>query len=133
MDWLRGRIARGAVCGTKALASVLHNEGAAMFGWLRRKKISGRAKRRLMIALARAEEDILETHVANALAVMDALDNELSMGHALELYLEAMDLGEVRETIVAKRVLARLEEEEAGRMRAARASRYESDEDEEDE
>ncbi|MEO5511902.1 MAG: hypothetical protein ABIS27_14830 [Longimicrobiales bacterium] len=95
-----------------------------MFGWLRRKKISGRAKRRLMIALARAEEEILETHVVNALAVMDALENELSIGHALELYLEAMDLGEVRETIVAKRVLARLEEEEVGRMRAARKLRY---------
>ena len=104
-----------------------------MFGWMRRKKISGRAKRRLMIALARAEEEILETHVANALAVMDALDNELSMGHALELYLEAMDLGEVRETIVAKRVLARLEEEEAGRMRAARSSRYENDDEDDDE
>jgi hypothetical protein len=77
-----------------------------------------------MIALARAEEEILETHVANALAVMDALENELSIGHALELYLEAMDLGEVRETIVAKRVLARLEEEEVGRMRAARKLRY---------
>ncbi|MEO7672001.1 MAG: hypothetical protein ABIV28_07225 [Longimicrobiales bacterium] len=91
---------------------------------MRRKKISGRAKRRLMIALARAEEEILETHVVNALAVMDALENELSIGHALELYLEAMDLGEVRETIVAKRVLARLEEEEVGRMRAARKLRY---------
>ena len=31
-----------------------------MFGWLRRKKISGRAKRRLMIALARAEEELIE-------------------------------------------------------------------------
>jgi hypothetical protein len=100
-----------------------------MFGWMRKKKISGRAQRRLMIALARAEEDILETHVANALAVMDALEGELSMGHALELYIEAMDLGEVRETIVAKRVLARLEAEEAGRMRAARKLRYEDDDD----
>ncbi len=102
-----------------------------MFGWLTRKKISGRAKRRLMIALARAEEDILETHVSNALAVMDALDTEMSMGHALELYLEAMDLGEVRETIVAKRVLARLEEEEAGRMRAERKQRYLDEDDDE--
>lgn len=102
-----------------------------MFGWLTRKKISGRAKRRLMIALARAEEDILETHVSNALAVMDALDGEMSMGHALELYLEAMDLGEVRETIVAKRVLARLEEEEAGRMRAERKQRYLDEDDDE--
>ncbi len=95
-----------------------------MFGWMKKRKLSGRAQRRLMIALARAEEEILETHVANALAIMDALEGEMSMGHALELYLEAMDLGEVRETIVAKRVLARLEEEDVGRMRAARKLRY---------
>lgn len=98
-----------------------------MLGWFRKKKISGRAKRRLMIALARAEEDLIETHVVNALAVMDALDDELTMGHALELYLEAMDPGEPRGTIVAKRVLARLEEEEVGRMRAARKLRYVDD------
>lgn len=101
-----------------------------MFGWLKRKKISNRAQRRLMIALARAEEDLIETHVSNALAVMDALDEELSIGHALELYLEAMDPGEPRATIVAKRVLARLEEEEVGRMRAARKQRYIDDDDE---
>jgi hypothetical protein len=94
-----------------------------MLGWLKRRKISGRAKRRLMIVLARAEEEILETHVANALSVMDALEDELSMGHALELYLEAMDLGEVRETIVAKRVLARLEEEDATALRSPRSRR----------
>lgn len=95
-----------------------------MLGWLRRRKISGRANRRLMVALARAEEELIETHVMNALAVMDTLDEEMSMGHALELYLEAMDPGDPRATIIAKRVLARLEEEEAGRMRAARKLRY---------
>lgn len=103
-----------------------------MFGWLKKKKISNRANRRLMIALARAEEDLIETHVSSALAVMDALDEELSIGHALELYLEAMDPGEPRSTIVAKRVLARLEEEEVGRMRAARKLRYVIDEDDDD-
>ncbi len=63
---------------------------------------------------------------------MDALEDELTMGHSLELYLEAMDPGEVRSTIVAKRVLARLEEEEAGRMRSARKSRYIDEDDEDD-
>jgi hypothetical protein len=101
-----------------------------MFGWLKKRKISNRANRRLMIALARAEEDLIETHVSSALAVMDVLDEEMSIGHALELYLEAMDPGEPRSTIIAKRVLARLEEEEVGRMRAARRLRYDSDDDE---
>ena len=98
--------------------------GGVMLSWLRRKKISGRANRRLMVALARAEEELIETHVMNALAVMDTLEDEMSMGHALELYLEAMDPGDPRSTIIAKRVLARLEEEEAGRMRDARRRRY---------
>lgn len=107
-----------------------------MLSWLRRKKISGRANRRLMVALARAEEELIETHVMNALAVMDTLEDEMSMGHALELYLEAMDPGDPRSTIIAKRVLARLEEEEAGRMRDARRRRYmrvEEDDDLDDE
>ncbi|HEX6694815.1 MAG TPA: hypothetical protein VF035_08980 [Longimicrobiales bacterium] len=103
---------------------------------MRRKKISGRANRRLMVALARAEEELIETHVMNALAVMDTLEDEMSMGHALELYLEAMDPGDPRSTIIAKRVLARLEEEEAGRMRDARRRRnmrVEEDDDLDDE
>ena len=107
-----------------------------MLSWLRRRKISGRANRRLMVALARAEEELIETHVMNALAVMDTLEEEMSMGHALELYLEAMDPGDPRSTIIAKRVLARLEEEEVGRMRAARRRRYmrvEEDDDLDDE
>lgn len=107
-----------------------------MLSWLRRKKISGRANRRLMVALARAEEELIETHVMNALAVMDTLEDEMSMGHALELYLEAMDPGDPRSTIIAKRVLARLEEEEAGRMRDARRRRnmrVEEDDDLDDE
>ena len=102
-----------------------------MFGWLRRKRISGKGKRRLMIALARAEEELIETHVSNAIAVMDALEDEMTIGHALELYLEAMDPGEPRGTIVAKRVLARLEEDDAARMRAGRR-RYVDDDDDDD-
>ena len=84
-----------------------------------------------MIALARAEEDLIETHVANAFAVMDALEDEMTIGHALELYLEAMDPGEPRGTIIAKRVLARLEEEDVARMRASR-KRYVDEDDDDD-
>jgi hypothetical protein len=100
-----------------------------MFSWMKRRKISGGAKRRLMIALARSEDELIETHVSNALAVMEAVGEELTMGHALELYLEALDPGEPRSTIVARRVLARLEHVDTGRRRTTRKQRRAEGED----
>jgi len=83
-----------------------------MLGWLKgRRRLSEAADRRLLIALARAEEEIVRTHVQNALDVIDAVAGEMSMGRALELYLDELDLDEPHATIVAQRVLARLEEE----------------------
>jgi hypothetical protein len=63
------------------------------------------------VALARAEEELIETHVQNALDVVDAVASDMPIGRALELYLDALEPGEPRATIIAKRVLARLERE----------------------
>ena len=83
-----------------------------VLGWLRgRRRLSDAADRRLLIALARAEEEIVRTHVQNALDVVEAVAGEMSMGRALELYLDELDLDEPQATIVAQRVLARLEDE----------------------
>lgn len=83
-----------------------------LLGWLKgRRRLSEAAHRRLMIALARSEEEIVRTHVQNALDVIDAVADEMTMGRALELYLDELDLDEPQSTIVAQRVLARLEEE----------------------
>lgn len=88
-----------------------------MFGWLKRQRMDDRAKRRLLIALARAEEELVETHVRNALDVVDAVGGSLPISRVLELYLEALEPDEARATIVAKRALARLEREEMQRAR----------------
>jgi hypothetical protein len=76
-------------------------------------------KRRLVIALARAEEELNETHVKNALDLFDAVGEEIPLDRALEIYLDAVDLVEPRSSIVARRVMARLESGSA-RKRAAK-------------
>jgi hypothetical protein len=91
-----------------------------LLGWWRRRRLSESGKRRLWIALARAEEELVETHVRNALDLFDAVGQELPLDRALEIYLESVDLTEPRASIVARRVMARLE---AGASRARRAGR----------
>ncbi|CAN5666874.1 hypothetical protein BH23GEM9_BH23GEM9_31530 [soil metagenome] len=84
-----------------------------MLGWLRkRRRLSGASERRLMIALARAEEEVVRTHVQNALDVLDAVAREMPPGRALELYLDELDVEEPQATIIAQRVRARLEEDD---------------------
>lgn len=84
-----------------------------VMGWLmKRRRLSAAAERRLLIALARAEEEVVRTHVQNALDVIDAVEGEMKLGRALELYLEELDLDEPQSTIIAQRVLSRINEDE---------------------
>jgi hypothetical protein len=94
-----------------------------VFSWLKRQRMDEGARRRLLIALARAEEELIETHVQNALDVVEAVGDSLSIGRALELYLEALEPEEPRATIVAKRVLARLERDDLERARGRKRRR----------
>jgi hypothetical protein len=96
---------------------------AAVLGWLRRRRMSEGGRRRLVIALARAEEELVETHVRNALEVFEAVGEEMPLDHALELYLDTMDVVEPRASIVGRRVMARLEA--GARTRRGRSSRRE--------
>jgi hypothetical protein len=83
-----------------------------VMGWLRkRRRLSVAAERRLLIALARAEEEMVRTHVQGALDVIEAVSGEMKMGRALELYLDELDIDEPQSTIIAQRVLARLEDQ----------------------
>lgn len=83
-----------------------------VMGWLtKRRRLSPAAERRLLIALARAEEEIVQAHVQNALDVIDAVDGEMKLIRALELYLDELELDEPQSTIIAQRVLARLKED----------------------
>jgi hypothetical protein len=79
--------------------------------------MSEAGRRRLVIALARAEEDLVEVHVRNVLELFDAVGDEVPFDRALELYLDSMDVAEPRASIVGRRVMARLE---AGPARSGR-------------
>ena len=78
-----------------------------MFDWLRRRRLSNEAKRKLLIAAARAEEAIVETHVANVLDLLEALRDEVDVDRALELYMEMLPMDEHVSATVTNRVLAR--------------------------
>lgn len=99
-----------------------------MFRWVKRHRLGRGAQRRLLVALARSEEELIETHVQNALDVIEAVAEDLAVGRALELYLDALEPGEPRSSIIAKRVLARLENDAELRMRRRRRAGDEEDE-----
>jgi len=80
-----------------------------MFNWLLRRRLSGETRRKLLIAAARSEEAIVDTHVANALELLEDLGDDVDLDRALELYLEMMGLVEPVSITVTNRVLARLE------------------------
>lgn len=78
-----------------------------MFDWLRRRRLSNEAKRKLLIAAARAEEAIVETHVTNVLDLMALLGTEVDVDRGLELYHEMLPMDEHISATVTNRVLAR--------------------------
>jgi hypothetical protein len=76
--------------------------------FFRRRRLSEEGQKRLVVALARAEETIIETHVANALDVIEAVGDEMPLDRALEVYLEALEENEQRAELIARRVLSKL-------------------------
>ncbi|MFO7260261.1 MAG: hypothetical protein DIU52_003840 [bacterium] len=96
-----------------------------MLGWLRRwRRRDDAGRKRLLIALARAEEALIETHVENVLDVFEAVGDQIPLDRLLDIYLDAMEPREPRATIIARRVLARLESgDDAPGTRPGRPSR----------
>ena len=80
-----------------------------MFNWLRRRRLSATARKRLLLVAARAEEAIVETHVANVVDLLEAVGDEVDLDRGLELYAEMMSLDDALVTTVTNRVLARVE------------------------
>jgi hypothetical protein len=76
--------------------------------FFRRRRLSEEGQKRLVVALARAEEAIIEAHVANALDVIEAVGDEMPLDRALEIYLEALEENEQRAELIARRVLSKL-------------------------
>ena len=80
-----------------------------MFNWIRRRRLSGAVRKRLLLVEARAEEALVETHVNNLLDLLTTLDGEIELDHALDLYAQMVSLEESRIPTVSNRLLARLE------------------------
>ena len=94
-----------------------------MLNWFRRRRLSASARKRLLLVAARAEEALIETHVANLLDLLRALDGEVDLERALEIYAEMMSLDETMGANVATRLMARLEKPKAKKARSGRRYR----------
>jgi hypothetical protein len=80
----------------------------AIFGRVRR-RIRGRVhedlRHRISLAAARAEDDLFNTHVANALIFARALSEEVPLHEAMDLYLDVMAIPEGVSGVVFNRAL----------------------------
>ena len=86
-----------------------------MLDWLRRRRLSAEAKRKLLIVAARSEEAVIETHVANVLDMLEILGDEVDVDRALEFYAEMLPMDEHVAATVANRVIARHDTPRTGR------------------
>jgi hypothetical protein len=88
--------------------------GRSLFGQLRhrlRGRVNEDLRRRIEFVAARAEVALLHTHVDNALHFVDLLDNETNERHAIELYLDALDVRDAIAEVVYYMCLARMADE----------------------
>jgi hypothetical protein len=80
-----------------------------MLNWFRRRGLSPEARRRMMIVAARSEEALIETHVDNAVELLEALGDEVDLDRGIELYEETLGLPPQLADAVKTRVLARID------------------------
>ena len=79
-----------------------------VFDFFKRRRLSEEGEKRLVVALARAEERVIEAQVECALDVIEAVGEEMQLERVLEVYLEALEENPQRAEIIARRVLSRL-------------------------
>jgi hypothetical protein len=76
-----------------------------------RRKMEPAAERRLRLALARAEEAIVRSHVDNALMFVDVLAEDMTFDRAIDAYVREMSIPEPLASTVATRTLVVLGQE----------------------
>jgi hypothetical protein len=76
----------------------------------RRQRRTEEIERMTMLGLARAEENVIETHVENAIGFIALLDGQLPLDRATQQYLGAVGLAGGRAQTVFQRTMARLAE-----------------------
>lgn len=75
------------------------------------RKLEPAAERRLRLALARAEEAIVRSHVDNALMFVDVLAEDMPFDRAIDTYVREMAIPEPLASTVATRTLVVLGQE----------------------
>ena len=101
--------------------------------WLKRvfpesifsRKLEPAAERRLRLALARAEEANIRSHVDNALMFVDVLSEDLTFDRAIDAYIREMAIPEPLASTVATRTLVVLGQELVPYRRRAQAAEEE--------
>lgn len=77
-----------------------------------RRRIRGRVetdlRQRINLAAARAEDDLFEKHVANALEFARTLSSEVPLHEAVDLYLEIMSVPDGVSDVIFNRALSRV-------------------------
>jgi len=84
--------------------------GTVMKNVRERQKRQEEADRWVELAIARAEEAIILTHIDNAITFVALLDDEMSLGKAVQAYVGAVHLTGGRSQSVSQRTMARLAE-----------------------
>ena len=75
------------------------------------RKLEPAAERRLRLALARAEEAMVRSHVDNALMFVDVLAEDMTFDRAIDTYVREMAIPEPLASTVATRTLVVLGQE----------------------
>jgi hypothetical protein len=89
------------------------------------RKMEPDAERRLRLALARAEEAIVRTHVDNALMFVDVLAEDMTFDRAIDTYVREMAVPEPLASTVATRTLVVLGQELVPYRKRAQAAEEE--------
>ncbi len=76
-----------------------------------KRKLEPAAERRLRLALARAEEAMIRSHVDNALMFVDVLAEDMTFDRAIDTYIREMAVPEPLASTVATRTLVVLGQE----------------------
>ncbi len=91
--------------------------GALVSGVRERNKSREETEKVVMLAMARAEEDVIGTHVDNAITFAALLDSAIGLDKAVQEYIEVVGLGGPRAQAVFQRTMARLAEVHLPRLR----------------
>jgi hypothetical protein len=82
--------------------------GALVSGVRERQRERDETDRIIMLATARAEEEVIGTHVDNAITFAALLDSTLGLDRAVQEYIQTVGLGGPRAQAIFQRTMARL-------------------------